>query len=116
VPGPRQGFVDRIGGSVPAFTLLGFNTSGDHTIVTPSYGHRIRVIQCALLAHGAVFVYFRSGAGGTALTGSIPMTLNTGFVLNFSNAGWFETADGETLEINLSGDQYVGGVLAYVEV
>ena len=114
--GARTGFVDRASGAVPAYSLLGFQTSGDHTIITPHYGRRIRVVQCALIAHGDVYVYFRSGAGGDAITGSISMTNNTGYVMPFSDVGWFQTDEGEALEINLSAAIYVGGVLAYVEV
>jgi hypothetical protein len=44
------------------------------------------------------------------------MTDFTGFVLSYNPAGWFETDIGETLEINLSADKYVGGSLVYVEV
>jgi len=113
---PLEAFTDRRSGLVPKFALVGFETSGDHTLVTPTFGKKVRVIALSLIANGDVSVYLRSAAAGDAITGSFSLAENSGFVMPFSLAGWFETVAGETLEINLSADVYIGGSLVYVEV
>jgi hypothetical protein len=92
-------------------------TSGDNTIVAAVTGKKIRVLSClAIMTGTAVTIRFESGAGGTALTGQMQPTQGGGFVLNHNPLGWFETASGELLNMELSGAQSVDGVLTYVEV
>jgi hypothetical protein len=91
-------------------------SSGDNTLVAAVTGKKIRVVQAVLLAAGAVTVRFESGAGGTALTGAMSNADTTGIVLPLSPAGWFETAAGALLNLELSAGVSVAGVLAYVEV
>jgi len=91
-------------------------TSGDNEIVAAVSGKRIRVISCFMIAAGAVNVRFESGAGGTALTGQMNLTTNSGFTLNENNSGWLETASGAALNLELSGAVSVDGCLSYIEI
>jgi hypothetical protein len=63
-------------------------------------GKRIRVHGIALISAAATTATLRSAS--TDVTGSFPLAANGGFVIPFSDAGWFETAVGEALNINLS--------------
>ena len=89
--------------------------SGDNTIVAAVTDKRIVVVAGFAIAAGAVTARFESGAGGTALTGQMSLAANGGFVLPFNEAGWFETAAGELLNLELSGAVSVDGALTYVE-
>jgi len=91
-------------------------TSGDNTVVSAVTGKKIRVIALFLVSAGTVNVRFESAAGGTALTGQMNLIANTGFVLPFNPAGWFETVASELLNLELSGAISVDGSLTYVEV
>jgi hypothetical protein len=90
--------------------------SGDNTIVAAVAGKKIRVLAVFYLAAGGVSVRFESGAGGTALTGQMEHTGQTGCVLPFSEDGWFETAAGALLNLELSAAVSVDGALTYVEI
>ena len=91
-------------------------TIGDNTIVAAESGARIRVTSVCLVAAAAVTVRFESGTGGTALTGQMQLAANGGFVLPHNPDGWFETAEGELLNLELSGATSVDGVLNYIKV
>ncbi len=96
--------------------VISASSSGDNTIVAAVSGKRIVPIQIALISNGTVNVKFQSGASGTNLTGLFYLIANTGFVMPKSDTGWFQTASGSLLNLNLSGAVAVGGVLSYVEV
>ncbi len=101
-------------------------SSGENTLVALVSAHKIRVHSIALFAVGtAVSIYFKDGASGTAnfADGTNPIPLDKsgaagagGFVLPFNPAGWFDTASGAALILNLSGAQAVAGGLQYTEV
>lgn len=98
----------------PTFAVIDAATSGDNTIVAAQgASNKIRVHQLVLVASGTVTVRFESGASGTALTGQMTLTTNTGFVLPFSPVGWFETAANTLLNLELSAAQSVDGCLVY---
>lgn len=90
-------------------------TSGDNTLVSAVTGKKIRVLSLWLVATGAVTVRFESGAGGTALSGQASLAANGGIVLGFNEGGWFETAAGSLLNLELSGAVSVDGSLSYIE-
>ena len=98
------------------FAVIDAATSGDNTLVAAVTGKKIRVLSLFLVASAAVTVRFESGAGGTALTGQMNLIANTGFVLDFSAVGHFETASNTLLNLELSGAVSVDGSLVYVEV
>ena len=91
-------------------------TSGDNTLVAGVTGKKIRVISLWLTSAGTVTARFESGASGTALTGQATLAVNTGITLPHNKDGWFETAAGSLLNLELSGAVSVDGSLSYVEV
>lgn len=100
----------------PKFAIIDAATSGDNTLVAAVASRKIRVHSLFLVAAGTVNVRFESGAGGTALTGQMNLVANTGFVLPFNPAGWFETATNTLLNCELSGAVSVDGALQYSEI
>lgn len=91
-------------------------TSGDNTLVAAVTGKKIRVLSYILVSAGTVTARFESGAGGTALSGQMTMAVNTGVSAAFNEGGWFETAAGSLLNLELSGAVSVDGHLSYIEV
>ena len=59
---------------------------------------------------------FKSGAGGTALTGAMALAANGTLALPFSPTGWFETTAAALLELALSGSTQVSGAIGWVAV
>jgi len=103
----------------PKFAVISATTNGNNTIVSASSGFKIRVLACYLVADGDdVDVRWESGAGGTALSGAIPLKESTGYVLPFNPVGWFETDDGddELLNLEKTGTPNVYGGLTYILV
>jgi hypothetical protein len=90
--------------------------SGDNTLVAAVTGKKIRVLSLFYLASGTVTVRFESGASGTALTGQMEHTAQTGVVLPFNEDGWFETASGTLLNVELNTTVSIDGALTYIEV
>lgn len=91
-------------------------TSGNNTLVAAVASRKIRVLACFMVAAGDVVARFEDGAGGTALTGQMDLTTNSGFVLPFNPAGWFETSANTLLNLELDGAVSVDGSLTYIEV
>lgn len=100
----------------PKFAKISVSSSGDNTLVAAVPSKKIRVLQYNLLSNGGVNAKFQSGASGTDLTGLKYLVANSGICAPFSPVGWFETAAGTLLNLNLSGAIAVGGELTYVEV
>lgn len=88
-------------------------SSGDNTLLAAVTGRKIRVHALFLVSAGTVTVRFESGASGTALTGQMNMVANSGFVLPFNPAGWFETAPATLLNLELSDGVSVDGSFTY---
>lgn len=110
-------FFDNYATQVVKRAVIDGATSGDNTLVSAVTGKKIRVLACfAMMTGTAVTIRFESAAGGTALTGQMQPTQGGGFVLPYNPVGWFETAEAELLNMELSGAQSVDGVLVYVEV
>lgn len=91
-------------------------TSGDNTLVALVDGKKIRVLAVHIHSITAVTARFESGAGGTALTGVMSMGATSPITLPFNPAGWFETAAGALLNLELGGNVQVSGCLVYQEV
>ncbi len=107
-----------VGGTVvtPKFAAIGASSSGNNTIVAAVTSKKIRVLAAQLVANGSVNVKWQSGASGTDLTGLAYLVVNTGYVLPFNPAGWFETGSATLLNLNLSAAVAVGGSITYIEV
>lgn len=100
----------------PKFAVIAVSSSGDNTLVAAVTSKKIRVLALWLTSNGSVNIKFESGAAGTDLTGLAYLVVNTGFVLPYNPVGWFESASGVLLNVNLSAAVAVGGSLVYVEV
>ncbi len=100
----------------PKFAAINVSTSGNNTLVAAATDRKIRVLACFLIVGGTVNVRFESGADGTALTGQMEMTAQSGFTLPFNPVGWFETASEVLLNLELSAAVSVDGCLVYIEV
>lgn len=100
----------------PKFAKISAAGSGDNTLVAAVTSKKIRVLSYTFICAGTVNVKFQSGAAGTDLTGSKPFVANGGMVCPFNPLGWFESASGVLLNLNLSGAVAVGGELVYVEI
>jgi len=100
----------------PKFAIIDAATSGDNTLVAAVSGKKIRVVSVVLIASAAVNVRFESGASGTALTGQMNLTTNSGFAPGFIPIGHFETATNTLLNLELSSANSVDGWITYIEV
>ena len=99
------------------FAAIDAASSGDNTLVAAVTGKKIRVLSVFYVVANTVTTRFESGAGGTALTGQmVHASAGDTLVLPFSPCGWFETAAGSLLNLELSGAVSVDGCLAYIEV
>lgn len=110
---------------------IGCNSSGDNVLVSVSGTDKfIRGLGLVLVAREAVEVYIKS-SGGTVIffDDTYPLKLDPagldgtpGFILPVvpndprNPIGWFETAPGEDLEINLSAEKEVTGGVVYEEL
>jgi hypothetical protein len=88
--------------------------SGDNAIVAAVAGTRFRVLGYALVVTAATDVRFEDGAGGTALTGQMPLAANGGLVCPPTHLGYFETATDNTA-LSLECTQDVDGHITYQE-
>jgi hypothetical protein len=100
----------------PKFAIIDEATSGDNELVALVASKKIRVLSLMMMAAGTVTARFESGASGTALSGQMNLVANTGFTLPFNPVGWFETASGASLNLELSAAVSCDGMLVYVAV
>jgi len=85
-------------------------------VVAQAAGVKVRVVSFFLVSTSANALTFKSGAGGTALTGAMSLAANGVLSVPFNPQGWFETAAATLLELSLSGATQVSGVLGWVAV
>ncbi len=100
----------------PKFVAIAASSSGNNTVLAAVTSKKIRVLALSLVSSGTVNAKWQSGASGTDKTGLAYLVANTGYVLPFNPAGWFETASNTLLNLNLSAAVAVGGCLTYIEV
>lgn len=103
----------------PKFAKIAASASGNNTLVALVASKKLRVLAYNLSGAGDVDAKFQSGASGTDLTGLKYLRSTAGgahIVAPFNPLGWFETAAGVLLNLNLSAAVAVGGELTYVEV
>ncbi len=99
------------------YAIIDAASSGDNTIQAAAGANiKIRVLAAFLVSAGTVNTRFESGAAGTALTGQMNLVVNSGYVLPFNEAGWFETAANTLLNLELSAGVSVDGAITYIEV
>ncbi len=100
----------------PKFAVI--DIAATATIVAAVGGKKIRVLGF-FYSHGGAgseTVNFNSGAGGSAITGPMEVGVDTPVVLGFNPVGWFETAAGNALEMELLTTNQTSGALLYVEI
>ena len=103
----------------PKFARINGGTNGDNELVALVGGKKIRVLSITLVAAGNVTVNLQSSTAGTYLAGPFEFDGSTqpkGVSYSFSPVGHFETASGESLNMELDATINVGGSLCYVEV
>ena len=100
----------------PKFAVISAAGLGDNTLVAAVVGKVIRVTGFCLVSSGIVSVRFESGAGGTALTGVMPLVAQSILQVPHDPTGHFQTASGVLLNLELSGAVGVYGWLKYLEV
>ncbi len=92
------------------------DASGDHTLVAAVAGRRILLLSCVMIAAGSVNIRLEDGAGGTALSGEMNLTTNSGFSASFNEGGWCVTGTNTLLNLETSANISVDGFLTYVEI
>lgn len=90
--------------------------SGNNTIVAAVSGKSIWVLSFFIISAGTVNATWQSGAGGTGLTGALPLAANTGVAGAQNPSAWFITATGALLNLSLDAAIQVSGCLTYIEV
>lgn len=99
------------------FVAIEESLSGDRTIVAAVSGKQIRVLGYLLTSVLAVDVKFKSNPGGNSLSGALVLPINGNlFYAGGLDAPAFETASGQSLEMNLSLATGVRGHLTYIVV
>ncbi len=88
-------------------------TPGATTIVPAVPGKVIRVIAAYFVAGGAVNINWQSHTTTSDSDGVQDFAANGGIVLGFNPIGWFDTVQGEALDIVTSNGSQVGGNLIY---
>ncbi|SRR6266571_83956 len=93
------------------------NQAATATIVAAqAAGVKVRVVSLFLVNTAAQTLTFKSGAGGTALTGPMALGANGILVLPYNPQGYFETVAAALLELALSGATQVSGSLQWAAV
>lgn len=82
------------------FAFVNASSTGNTAVVAAITGQKIRVLAVLAVATLANNIKFQSAT--TDKTALFPIGDNGGFVLPYNQAGWFETAEGEALNINMS--------------
>jgi hypothetical protein len=82
------------------YTFATPSASGSTTIVGAQAGQRIVVLQLCVIASAADNVKFQTSTGPTDISATWPLAANGGFVLPFSQVGWFQTGLGDALIFN----------------
>jgi hypothetical protein len=88
------------------------STSG--TVVVGVAGKRIVVISASIIVSANVTLQWFTSTGLVELTGPQSITTTGGYILPANFGGWFETAFGDSLVLNISPSMPVGGCISYV--
>jgi len=74
---------------------------GNSVLVAAQPGQRIVLLQVCVITGGSNNVKFQTN-GTTDISATYPLAQNGGFVLPYSQLGWFATEIGESLTFNQS--------------
>jgi hypothetical protein len=108
--------ISAIAASDPKLAPINVTTAGNSVLVDAVPLKKIRVVQLLITVKRGVDINFQGSGDASKKTGPGFYPPGGGAALPFSPIGWFETAAGEALEINLSLESQVGGMLSYVEI
>ena len=86
---------------------------GTTEVVAAVSGKSINVLSVAIVSKLSNDVKFLSAAN--QISSTMPLGANGGFVLPYNVYGWFNTAEGEALNINLSAATATGVMINYIE-
>lgn len=100
------------------FLPISVSTSGDNIIVTnPGLGvpatSQIRVVKYSLVCAAPVILTWKSSISG-AISGPMSFDSNCGISEPWCPRGIMQTAPGESLVLNLSGNVSVGGLITFI--
>jgi hypothetical protein len=85
--------------------------SGDLVVVGGSPGMSVAVNGYIVQSAGAATITWKSGS--TAKSGALPEAAETGVASGWSQDGWFHTAKGDDLILNVSAAVQVSGHVSY---
>lgn len=97
-------------------------SAADNTVVAAVADKKIRVIAALLVGVGNCTARFESGTGGVALTGQMNLSQNDSALIAgataiipmpYNPAGWFETASGVLLNLEIGNSGDVRGCVVY---
>jgi hypothetical protein len=89
------------------YSFLTALSSGPTVVVAAQPGQRIRVLQLMVITSAPNSVKFQSNSV-TDLTALFPLAQNGGFVMPYSDIGWFQTNIGESLAVNMTAGNSTG--------
>lgn len=92
--------------------FLNTSTIGANQIIAAPTGMCVRVIGLAVVSTAANNVKFQSA--GNDISALFPLGANGGLVLPFNEHGWFQTNNGEALNMNISAATATGVSINYV--
>jgi len=93
-------------------TFVNTAALGATSIIAAKTGMSIRVCGLAVVTTLANSVKFLSAA--TDISALFPLGANGGLVLPYNEHGWFQTAEGEALSVNLSVATATGVHIEYI--
>jgi len=88
--------------------------TGNATAVLGVVGKRIVLISAFLTVSANTTLQWFTSTGPTELTGPHAITITGGYVMPFNAGGWFETAFGDSLLLNVIPGTPIGGCLSYL--
>lgn len=92
--------------------VISVSAATDNLVVAAVTGKSILVVDYVFLSAGTVVATWKSNT--TAISGAMPLAINTGAVCPYNPFGWFQTAPGENLNLALGSAIAVTGHLSYV--
>ena len=88
--------------------------STSQTVVVGVPGKRIVVISASIIVSANVTLQWFTSTGLVELTGPQSITTTGGYILPGNFGGWFQTAFGDSLVLNITPTTTVGGCISYV--
>ncbi len=106
-----QKVFEGINSCAPTFYKVSVAAGSTTSIIAAGTG-KIRVLAMVLTAETAAgTIEFKSGAGGTSLTGAMTIADDAALILPFNPVGWFETASATLLELVTVGCALRGSIV-----